>query len=72
MKSSALSLLVLLLSSSATTVITALPAPEPQQQPAIIAPMDIATPVKQDTDQINRILHEGTLFLSFPDNGPEE
>lgn len=66
MKLSTLStaLVVLLLSP----MLSALPLP---QQPAV-APIDIATPVKQDFAQVNKILSEGTIFLSFPDNGPEE
>lgn len=67
MKLSALStaLVVLLLS----TMLSARPLP---QQPAAVAPIDIATPVQQDVTQVNRILSEGTIFLSFPDNGPDE
>lgn len=67
MKSSAFTLSFLLLLLS--TVITALPLP--QSQPAV-APIDITTPVQQDLALLYKIPTQGTLLLSFPDNGPQE
>jgi hypothetical protein len=43
-----------------------------RQQKQSAAPIDLNTPIQQNTDQIHRVLTQGSLFLSFPDNGPEE
>lgn len=45
------------------------PLPEDNQSNGSI---DVATPIEQDLAQVNRIVTQSSLLLSFPDRGPQE